>query len=68
LQLRRTAQDATQTLEVENIAVSLETELALDGGMLTLLTAFEHVEITARGDVAEVGFQGATCRVAGVMR
>ena len=50
-ELRNTAQDATQILEVENIGVSLKTETDFSIGMLTTVTGFEHVELVARGDV-----------------
>lgn len=49
--VRHTGQAATQVLEVGNIGVSLKAELAIGGGILTSITAFEHVEINARGDV-----------------
>jgi len=49
--LRRTAQDATQILDVDNVGSSLKVELALGQGVLTSVTGFEHVELVARGDV-----------------
>ncbi|MGE3597004.1 MAG: TonB-dependent receptor [Dehalococcoidia bacterium] len=49
--LRRTAQDATQILEVENFGVSLKAEFDFSFGVLTSVTGFEQVELVARGDV-----------------
>lgn len=49
--LRHTAQDAAQILEVDNIGASLKLELALGAGLLTSITGIEHVELVARGDV-----------------
>lgn len=48
---RRTAQDATQILEVDNLGAFLKLELAIGPGQLTSVTGFEHVELVARGDV-----------------
>lgn len=49
--LRRTAQDATQILELDNLGASLKLEIALGQGLLTSVTGFEHVDLVARGDV-----------------
>ncbi|MEX6634504.1 TonB-dependent receptor [Hyphococcus lacteus] len=48
---RTTAQDATQVLEVYNIGASLKTEIDLDVGVLTSITGYEQIGISARGDV-----------------
>lgn len=49
--LFETGQDATQILDVDNIGASLKIDWDLSAGALTSVTAYEHVEITARGDV-----------------
>jgi len=49
--LRQTGQDATQILDVENIGVNLKLEWDTGFGKLVSISAYEHVEITARGDV-----------------
>ncbi|MGE0410305.1 MAG: TonB-dependent receptor [Amphiplicatus sp.] len=46
-----TAQDATQILEVYNVGASLKTDVDLGFGVLTSVTGYEQVGITARGDV-----------------
>lgn len=48
---RETAQDATQILEVFNIGASLKTEIEFAAGVLTSVTGYEQVGVTARGDV-----------------
>lgn len=47
----KTAQDATQILDVDNRGVSVKLEKQFANGTLTSVTAYETVEITARGDV-----------------
>lgn len=49
--LRETAQDATQILEVDSIGASATAEWTTAAGLLTSISAFEHVSINARGDV-----------------
>lgn len=46
-----TGQDATQVLDVENIGASVTLEWDAWIGKFTSITAYEHVEVTARGDV-----------------
>lgn len=48
---RTSAQDATQILEVYNIGASLKTEIDLDIGVLTSISGYEQIGISARGDV-----------------
>ncbi len=47
----RTAQDATQILEVYNAGASLKLDFDLGWGALTSVTGYEQVGVTARGDV-----------------
>lgn len=49
--LFKTAQDATQILEVDNVGVSLKLEWQIASSILTSVSAWERVEIAARGDV-----------------
>lgn len=49
--LFQTGQDATQILEVDNFGANLKLELNFGSGLLTSVTAYETVKITARGDV-----------------
>lgn len=49
--LYQTGQDATQILEVDNLGISLKIDKTLGSGVLTAVTGYESVEITARGDV-----------------
>jgi iron complex outermembrane receptor protein len=49
--LFKTAQDATQVLEVDNVGVSLKLDWQIGNATLTSVSAWEQVEITARGDV-----------------
>lgn len=46
-----TGQDATQLLEVDNVGGSVKLDIALGAGTLTTVTAYESVELVARGDV-----------------
>ncbi len=48
---RRTAQDATQVLEVFNIGASLKTDIEFAAGTLTSVTGYEQAGVTGRGDV-----------------
>lgn len=47
----RTAQDATQILEVYNFGASLVSEIDLSFGQLTSVVSYDEVGVTARGDV-----------------
>lgn len=47
----RTAQDATQILDVYNVGASLKLDLNTDWGLVTSITGYEQVGVTARGDV-----------------
>lgn len=47
----RTAQDATQILEVYNAGASLKLDFNLGWGAITSVTGYEQVGVTARGDV-----------------
>lgn len=49
--LFRTGQDATQILELDNIGGSVRLDIDLGTGVLTSVTAYETLELVARGDV-----------------
>ena len=53
-----TAQDATQRLDVYNLGASLKSEIDLGFGVLTSISSYDEVGVTARGDV-DGGFGAA---------